>query len=78
MTMRSVAELIHLNQLWEHTRRVGYTLKIHRWQPISNGIDDKFVVSVHDTTGANVIEVRTTNLESAATLILDRNVIPNA
>ena len=72
--MRSVAEPIHLNQLWDMCRAANWNMRIHRVNPTANGINDQFVLSVSPSGfDTAAMEVKTTNLESAATLILDRH-----
>lgn len=73
VTMQHVTEPTHLANLWDRCRASNHRLTIHRCNPKANGTRDEFIVAVHhpDNT-ASLIEVRTTNLESAATLILDR------
>lgn len=59
--------------LWEKCRRRGLRMLVIRCDPVANGRADHFVVKVlHPERDASVAEVRTTNIESAATLILDR------
>jgi len=59
--------------LWEKCRRRGFRMLVIRCDPVANGRADQFVVKVlHPQRDASIAEVRTTNIESAATLILDR------
>lgn len=59
--------------LWEKCRRRGLRLQVVRCEDVATGRADQFVVRVkHHQRDASVCEVRTTNIESACTLILDR------
>jgi hypothetical protein len=49
-------------------------MTIHRCDIVATGRDDRFIVAIyHPDRVASIAEVRTTNLESAATLILDKH-----
>lgn len=73
VTMQHVTEPLHLDELWQLCRQTNHRMTIHRCHQRANGTRDEFVLAIHhpDHT-ASLIEVKTTNLESAATLILDR------
>jgi hypothetical protein len=71
--MQPMSETSHTEALWEKCRRRGLRLQVVRCDNTANGHTDKFVVRIlHPQSSASVCEVRTTNIESAATLILDR------
>lgn len=71
--MQHVTEPAHLAELWARCRHAGLRMTIARCHPRANGTNDQFIVAIHQPhTTTSLAEVRTTNLESAATLILDR------
>lgn len=71
--MQPVADPIHFAELWNLCRDAGWRVKVHRHTSIANGMNDQFVVAIHQpNTTTSAAEVRTTNLESAAALLLDR------
>jgi hypothetical protein len=71
--MQPMSETHKTEALWERCRRRGLRLQVIRCDDTANGHNDHFVVRVlHPQLTASVCEVRTTNIESAATLILDR------
>ena len=74
MTIHTVNEPVHLQRLWQRCRASGLRMTIHRCDIVATGRDDRFIVAIyHPDRVASIAEVRTTNLESAATLILDKH-----
>ena len=71
MTMQVVSETHYLEQLWAHCQKHGWRMTVARVNPTANGIDDRFTLRVTRPDGA-YLDATTTNIESAATLILDR------
>lgn len=71
--MQPMSETHRTDALWEKCRRRGLRLQVIRCDETANGHNDQFVVRIrHPHRDASICEVRTTNIESAATLILDR------
>ena len=71
--MLPVNETVKTELLWEKCRRRGLRLQVLRCEEVATGRADQFIVRVkHTQRDASIAEVRTTNIESAATLILDR------
>lgn len=70
--MQTMTETRHLEQLWAWCRATHHRMKIIRVQPTATGIDDRFLVRITTNSGICRMECLTTNLESGATLLLDR------
>lgn len=74
VTMQPVAELAHLDQLWNRCRPHGWRVSLYRCNTTATGKDDRFILAVYPKANPRAaIEVTTTNIESAATLILNRH-----
>lgn len=70
--MPTIVEPVHLQELWAWTRATNQRLQVHRDNPTATGRDDRFTVRITSRSGICRMECKTTNLESAATLLLDR------
>ena len=71
--MQPMSETSRTDALWDKCRQRGLRMQVLRCDETANGQTDKFIVRIrHPHQDASVCEVRTTNIESAATLILDR------
>ncbi len=62
-----------LEELWQRCRYENLCMRVYRLDPVANGVRDLFVVAVSPRGfESRAIQVKTTNLESAAQLILDK------